>query len=84
MFFLNRCLKNCDHLSSPLEIVYLIVETKCNNCSFKWHYKDQSDSQLISAENIREPNTPYYIFLTKKLSLDYNKMYTFQAKGVYI
>lgn len=84
-FFINRCLKNCAPLSSPLEIIYLLVDTNCKNCSFEWQYKEKSGSQFISAENIRQSDkTPYNVFITKKLSLDYNKMYIFQVKGAKI
>jgi len=76
--------KNCRRLSSPLEIVYLMVETNyCNNdCSLEWYYKEQSDDTFISANNVRDLETPLHVFISKKRSLDYNKIYTFKVKGL--
>lgn len=78
---MNRCIKNCGHLASPLEIVYLIVETKCNNCSFEWYYKEESDSAEFIKVN-KELDTPHFVYIASKRSLGYNKTYTFMAKGL--
>lgn len=60
-----------------------MTETKCNSCSFEWYYKKKSDSEFSSTKNtkIRELNTPPYVFIMKKNSLDYNEVYTFKVKG---
>lgn len=76
-----RCMKNCEYFSSPLEEIYLFVESNCRSCSFEWNYKEKSNSADSSTESIREPDTPDYVFIVKKRSLDYGKVYVFHVKG---
>lgn len=76
-------MKNCEKLSSPLEVVYLSVEMNCDNCTVEWFYKEASDSEFSSTVNIRETGdaVPSRVFIAMKNSLDYNKVYTFKAIG---
>lgn len=76
-----RCIKNCDSLSSPSEIVYLLVVNNLKNRVIEWYYKEVPGSTFIPAKAIKESNVPSHVFITKKHSLKYNTTYAFKAKG---